>query len=31
MRYLGLDLGGTNIKGVVVEVSDDGSAKALAR
>jgi glucokinase len=31
MRYLGLDLGGTNIKGVVVEVGDDGSAAALAR
>ena len=31
MRYLGLDLGGTNIKGVVVEVRDDGSAVALAQ
>jgi glucokinase len=29
MRYLGLDLGGTNIKGVVVEVHEDGSAVAL--
>lgn len=31
MRYLGLDLGGTNIKGVVVEVADDGSAVALTQ
>jgi glucokinase len=31
MRYLGLDLGGTNIKGVVVEVADDGKAVALTQ
>lgn len=31
MRYLGLDLGGTNIKGVVVEVKPDGVPVALAR
>jgi glucokinase len=31
MRYLGLDLGGTNIKGVVVEVGADGSAVALTQ
>ena len=31
MRYLGLDLGGTNIKGVVVEVGGDGPPVELTR
>lgn len=31
MRYLGLDLGGTNIKGVVVEVGADGPPVALGQ
>lgn len=31
MRYLGLDLGGTNIKGVVVEVGAEGPPVALAQ
>ncbi len=31
MRYLGLDLGGTNIKGVVIDVAGDGPPVALAR
>lgn len=31
MRYLGLDLGGTNIKGVVVDVGGDGPPVALAQ
>lgn len=31
MRYLGLDLGGTNIKGVVLEVGRDGPPVALAQ
>jgi glucokinase len=31
MRYLGLDLGGTNIKGVVLDVAGSGAPVAIAR
>ncbi|MCW2635170.1 MAG: glucokinase [Blastococcus sp.] len=31
MRYLGLDLGGTNIKGVVIDVGGDGPPVVIAR